>query len=174
MKILISILLISLSLLARSNPFESTDTYKEKRDQLLQAEKNKQNHIVNTQELIQNQENTFEKLNNIKNYNNKILPFVNIITNLNSITINVKQKYKLINQDIDLENKKLIFDFKGVTNFYTKREQLKHAYFKSITIGCHKKKEYFRIVIELKNNIMHYQDIIDTKRNAVTIKYIHN
>jgi len=165
MKIIITILFIGLSLYARSNPFESTDTFKEKK-----------NHIIN-QLQEKNQPITIKSSLSIKkgcndSYNYKLLPFITVNTNIDSFIVNIKKKYKLINQDIDLENKKLIFDFKGKTNFYTKREKLCHKYFKSFSIGCHKKEQYFRVVVELNEDVLSYKDIIDTKNNSIIIKYI--
>ena len=182
MKIFISILLVSLSLFARINPFESTDTFEEKKNKLLEIQKQQ---TVTTQEIPEEiiieekkpiiiRNPLFIKDGCKENYNYKILPFITINTNIDSIKIDIKQKYKLINQDIDISNKKLVFDFKGKTNFYTKRKTLCHKYFKSFAIGSHNKKNYFRIVIELNDDVMRYEDKINTKNNSVVIKYLNN
>ncbi|MEA2049539.1 MAG: AMIN domain-containing protein [Campylobacterota bacterium] len=173
MKIFISTVLVSLSLLARTNPFESTDTFEEKKNRLLAEQLQKEN-ITNKKPIKEDlQKKVYTSKKGCKdNYIYDILPFIKVTTTPNSLNLSIKQKYTLLNQDIDQENKKLIFDFKGKTNFYTKREVLCHKYFKTFAIGCHKKKNYFRIVIDLKEDVLNYKDIIDTKKNNLQIQYI--
>ena len=183
MKIFISTILISLSLFARLNPFESTDTFEEKKNKLLASQLEEKES--DDQQIIKEIIITEPKSVIIKNplfiedgcnetYSYNLLPFISIGTSIDSFVIDIKQKYKLINQDVDIKNKKLVFDFKGKTNFYTKREVLCHKYFKSFAIGCHRKENYFRIVIELKDDVLKYHEKIDSKTNSILIKYINN
>ena len=105
-----------------------------------------------------------------KSVNYKILSFINATTTSDTLVINIDKKYKLKNQDILHKNKKFVFDFIGSVNMYTKRVELNHKYFDSITIGSHIKKNFFRVVIVLHDVIVNYEENIDN--STITIKKI--
>ncbi|MEA3384421.1 MAG: AMIN domain-containing protein [Campylobacterota bacterium] len=182
MKILISVIFISLSLFARVNPFEPTDTFEEKKNKILetkynQTEKYNVEEVEIESELVIPDEVIIKKELQVKDgcddsYVYDILPFVKVSTDIESISFKIKSKYKLMNQDLYTKNRKLVFDFKGKTKFYTKRKALCHKYFKSFAIGCHREKNYFRIVIELNDKLANYKDIVNIQENVVTIKFI--
>lgn len=106
-------------------------------------------------------------------YNNyDILPFVTANISDDTLNIKVDKKYKLLNQDMNPKEKKFVFDFKGKVNIYTKRKSFDNPSFTSITVGSHKEKNFFRIVVVLKDDIQSYQESINNKDSIVTIKKI--
>ena len=103
-------------------------------------------------------------------YTLNILPFITINSTQKSFQLQVKKPYKLINQDINKKKRKFIFDFSGHASFYTKRKVMCHPYFESLTIGTHLKKNFFRVVIVVRENILNYKETIDAKNGTVSIK----
>lgn len=98
------------------------------------------------------------------------LEFVSFKVYEDHMTINVEQLYKLLNVDVLKPSNKFLFDFKGHTDFYTKRKVLdNHPLFKSIAIGNHPQKGYFRIVIETNGDIKDFKEDIDVKNGIITI-----
>ncbi len=187
MKIVISTVLLSLLLFARINPFESTDTFEERKNKLLESQVQENEVIINTpvekiipiEEVNESEPIVVKKELQVQDgcnesYVYNLLPFILVSTSKDSFMVKIKDKYKLINQDINIQDKKLVFDFKGKTNFYTKREKLCHKYFKSFAIGCHRDKNYFRVVLDLKEDVLKYQDKIDNENNTIVIEYIGN
>lgn len=125
------------------------------------------------QQLLQNlieQKKLEEKKRIEKSINYDILSFINATTTSDTLVIKIDKKYKLKNQDILHKNKKFVFDFIGSINMYTKRVELEHKYFESITIGSHMKKNFFRVVIVLHDVIVNYEENIDN--STITIKKI--
>ena len=176
--IFISIISIALSLdlYARENPFEPTETFIQIQKQYINAHENQEQEHEKIeyeedkekQELLIKQPIKQIKLKKKeKSITYNILSFVNATTTSNTLTINVDNKYKLKNQDILHKNKKFVFDFIGSVNIYTKKVNLEHPYFESITIGSHIEKNFFRIVIKLKENIKNYAEHID--KSIITI-----
>ncbi|MEA3314715.1 MAG: AMIN domain-containing protein [Campylobacterota bacterium] len=108
--------------------------------------------------------------NNIKYY--KIYSFIKANTNNNILTIDIDDKYKLINQDLNHKSRKFIFDFSGTINMYTKRVLLKNSPFKSITIGTHKKENFFRVVVALNDKLKYYQEDMDIDNSIIKIEKI--
>jgi len=102
--------------------------------------------------------------------NFRILPYVKIYVLNDVITIKVDPQYKLLNQDILRPNKKLLFDFEGNVSFYTIRKDIISEDFKSLTVGTHKEENFFRVVIDLPEDIINYIETIDSKNNTITIK----
>lgn len=101
--------------------------------------------------------------------NFKILPFVKIYVVNDVLTIKVDKKYKLLNQDILKPVKKLLFDFKGKVSFYTVRKDIVSESFKSLAVGTHMEENYFRVVIDLPEDIINYIEKIDSKNGIITI-----
>ena len=101
--------------------------------------------------------------------NFKILPFVKIYVVNDVLTIKVDTKYKLLNQDILKPVKKLLFDFKGKESFYTIRKDIMSENFKSLAVGTHMKENFFRVVIDLPYDIIHYTEKVDSKNGIITI-----
>ena len=101
-----------------------------------------------------------------------ILPFVTINSDSNNFQLKIKKPYKLINQDINRKKRKFIFDFAGHASFYTKRKTMCHPYFESLTIGTHLKKNFFRVVIVVRENILNYKETIDANNGTISIEKI--
>ncbi len=90
-----------------------------------------------------------------KEYKYNLLSFVkiNIINNI----LNIKTKYKLKKAFILEEENKIVFDFDGKMNFYTKRQVLSsHEDFEKIAIGAHPEDDFFRVVIQTKPCVCDY------------------
>lgn len=94
-----------------------------------------------------------------------ILPFVDIEYNDDKLMIKtdseISRKFTL-----DKDNK-IIIDYKAKKNFYTKREILESKSFKKITIGNHKKEQYYRVVIELSSKPSNFE--VTYKDKLITI-----
>jgi hypothetical protein len=105
---------------------------------------------------------------NIKNY--KVLPFVTIQTTDDTLMVIVDKKFRLINQDILKKQKKFLFDFKGHTSFYTIRKKLDHVNFKAYSVGTHKEKGFFRVVIDLPSETQNYKESVDTNEGIIKIQ----
>lgn len=101
--------------------------------------------------------------------NFKILPFVKIDVVNDVLTIKVDTKYKLLNQDILKPVKKLLFDFQGKVSFYTIRKDIISEDFKSLAVGTHMENNFFRVVIDLPEDIINYTEKIDAKQGIITI-----
>ena len=99
----------------------------------------------------------------------KILPFVKIDVVNDILTIKVDKKYKLLNQDILKPVKKLLFDFQGKVSFYTIRKDIISEDFKSLAVGTHMEENFFRVVIDLPEDIINYTEKIDSKKGIITI-----
>ena len=102
--------------------------------------------------------------------NFKVLPFVKIFVVNDILTIKVDKKYKLLNQDILKPNKKLVFDFEGKASFYTIRKEIISESFKSFAVGTHIEENFFRIVIDVPYDIIHYNEKIDSQNGIITIE----
>lgn len=207
---LICCLLVS-GLDARENPFEPTDTYKEKQVEYLKQLELEQQREKKLQEQMEMQEQALlekekeiedlelqrqeelrrieelktqsamleqeqkQKLLQIKQeqmaqknrYN--VLPFVHIEANDASLTIYVDTKFKLINQDILKPQKKILYDFKGYTSFYTIKKTLQSAAFKSFAVGTHRAKGFFRVVIDLNDTTSNYTEAINPQEGKIVI-----
>jgi hypothetical protein len=209
--IIISLLCI-VELSARENPFEPTDTYKEKQIEYLkqleleeQEEKKLQEQMQMQEQAMIQREKELEDLELLKQeelrkieslkaqravlekeqkqklfqiqqkqmiqknqYN--VLPFVHIEEEGDdTLTIYVDRKFPLINQDILPKRQKMLFDFKGHTSFYTINKKLKSDAFKGFSVGTHKKKGFFRVVIELNDVPKTYMEKVDTNQGKITI-----
>ncbi|GGD41489.1 hypothetical protein GCM10012288_14520 [Malaciobacter pacificus] len=95
----------------------------------------------------------------------KILPFVDIEYNDEKFMIktdsDISRKFTL-----DKDNK-IIIDYKAKKNFYTKRDTLESKSFKKITVGNHKKENYYRVVIELNSKPSNFE--VTYKDKLITI-----
>lgn len=99
----------------------------------------------------------------------KILPFVKIEFNDNRLIINASE-YKVFKKFSIAKENKLIIDYKAKINFYTKREDIDSKNFKKISVGNHKSKGYFRVVIELDDKPSKYD--VSYENNLITISKI--
>jgi len=100
----------------------------------------------------------------------KILPFVHISLLQESLEIFIDKRYKLINQDILEDQKKFLFDFRATESFYTVRKKLKNKNFKSLSVGTHMEKNFFRVVVTLKDDILQYRESINDNKNYIKIE----
>ena len=131
---------------------------KKQEQELLKLDKAKK------QKLLQmNKEKTVQK----NRYN--VLPFVDIEANDNTLVLYVDTKFKLINQDILQNRKKILYDFRGYASFYTIKKRLDSKAFKAFVVGTHKKKGFFRVVIEVNDPTSTYSETINTKEGKITL-----
>lgn len=152
--------------LAKQKAKEQLIAKKKLEEEKLEQEKIKQQLL---KKLIE--EKIFEeKKKKEKSIKYDILSFLNATTKSDRLIINIDKKYKLKNQIINHKNHKFVFDFNGTIDMYTKRVKLEHPYFESITIGSHKKDNFFRVVVVLKDIVSNYEENIDN--SIITIKKI--
>jgi hypothetical protein len=193
--ILIFIVTLSLNLFARMNPFEATNTFNEQKANYaeeqnkiqLQKIQNEQKQLKKELFLMKKQNaeaNKIAKELKIQTEINKkvkklakkesfsLLPFVKIEIYKGILTIIVDKKYKLLNQDILKKERKILFDFKGNISFYTIRKNIKHKDFKSFAIGTHRRKNFFRVVIDLSDDLIQYTEKVNGKKGVITIKHL--
>jgi len=102
--------------------------------------------------------------------NFKVLPFVKIRIENEIITIKVDPKYPLLNQDVLKPKKKFLFDFKGNVSFYTIRKDIISENYQSFAVGTHMEKNFFRVVINLTDEMIHYKETIDSKNGIITLQ----
>ena len=217
MKILFSFLflLLGLSLFARENPFEATETFEQKKQEYLkrieaekeaqakaqeaiekekelqklaeqlekekaekqrleklameEEEKRKALELQKQQEMLAQQKAAEEeKERNAIKYNP--LNFVKFTVYESSLVIHIDETYNLLNVDILKDSNKFLFDFEAHADFYTKRMVLdNHPLFKSIAIGNHPKKGFFRVVIAVNGDIDGFKEKVETQKGTVTI-----
>ena len=63
-----------------------------------------------------------------------------------------------------------MFDFKGNVSFYTVRNTIVSEDFDSFAVGTHMEKNFFRVVVNLTENIEKYEETIDSKKGTITIR----
>lgn len=102
--------------------------------------------------------------------NFKVLPFVKIHIKNDVLTIKVDPKYPLLNQDLLKPVKKFLFDFKGNVSFYSIRKDIVSEDYQSFAVGTHMEKNFFRVVINLTDEMIKYTETIDSKNGIITIK----
>lgn len=106
----------------------------------------------------------------IKSYKYNLLDFVKI--DILSDIMSIDTKSKLITHFILKDENKIVFDFVGAQNFYTKRESLSsHQDFKKLIVGAHPKYKYFRVVIQTSTDVKGYKTIVE-KSGLITITKI--
>ena len=164
MKILFLIIMFTLSLVARENPFKPTQTFLE----LKNKDQNK-SISVSSSELNTTVSMDLNKSNK-KLYQYTPLKGVSLSQDDTIIKLQVDRKYPLIQQIISDDNTKFVFDFKGRYTFYTIRKKLKSDYFISYALGTHLEDNFFRVVIKVKNNIDDYKTIQENN-NTIVIQY---
>lgn len=178
MKILTLLIFITLSLFSRENPFEPTQEYNDKKNQLLEQQKMIiDEDIKDTRVSEVNQTNkTVSNVATVKDgckssYKFTPLSFMEVSLVKDKIRLVVDKKYPMINQDIHSDIKKFVFDFKSKESFYTIKENLCNNYIKSFSVGSHFERGYFRVVIETTKQLEEYIDQIDPKNNIIEINY---
>jgi hypothetical protein len=165
--------ILNLNLFARVNPFEPTDTFNQMQAQYnLTQEQQELMHQEIEDKQIEEKQIEEKKVIVEKSTKYNILKFINASSTNNSLIININSKYKLINQDIIYKKNKFVFDFGGTINMYTKKKRLKHSAFKSIVVGSHMKKKFFRVVVSLTDKISKYEESIDIDNSIITIRKI--
>ena len=98
-------------------------------------------------------------------YEKEILPFVKV--EYDNDKIDIHSDYKVSKKLTLPGKKKIILDYTAKKNFYTVREKLESTSFLGITVGNHKKDNYFRIVIDLSQLPENYE--VSYNDNKVTI-----
>jgi hypothetical protein len=182
MKTILLSLLLSISLFGRLNPFETTEIFNEQRLSLLESlektkEIKKEKKIVKEKkQKIVKSKKQIEKKDIVKATSPKIverfkvLPYVKIYVENNILTIKVDKKYPLINEEFLKEENKIFFDFKGKPSFYTIKKDVISEDFKSFAVGTHRKKNFFRVVVELSDSLINYKEKIDPISRVITIQ----
>ena len=99
----------------------------------------------------------------------KILPFVTIDTDFNSLKVLSRPKYNIVTYHVLKDKNKIAFDFLADVWFYTRYKKLDAPHFDAYTLGNHKNKKFFRVSITLKEDITNYKVVLDN--NIATIKY---
>jgi len=165
MKSIFFIMLFSIILVARENPFEPTQTFLEltKKDlNITTTPKDINKSIITKKEKLILQPTEIFSYNPLKG--------IRIILEDNQIKLMIKKEYKLLQQIISDDNTKFVFDFKGKLTFYTIRKNLDNKYFNSYILGTHLEDNFFRLVIKVNKNIKEY-NITKLKDNILLIKY---
>ena len=99
----------------------------------------------------------------------KILPFITIDTDFNSLTISSRPKYSIVTYHVLKEKNKIAFDFLADVWFYTRYKKLDAPHFDAYTLGNHKSQKFFRVSITLKEDITKYKVMLNN--NIATITY---
>ena len=174
-------LVLTLNLSARENPFEATQAYTEEAARILeqnetivQEAKKKLTPILEIKENKKNEENKviyvkprtdIEENINLNMQKKILIDFIHINYNNDKLTIHTKD---IILKKFTLEKEnKLVIDYKAKKNFYTKREFLDSQNFKKITLGNHKKENFYRVVILLSKKPSNYK--VQYKDKILTI-----
>ena len=85
----------------------------------------------------------------------KPLPYVEISYNDNSLSINTNYEMK---KSFNLESEnKIIVDFEATKKFTTKKNELSSENFKTVVIGNHQEKNFFRVVVKTSNKPSSYK-----------------
>ena len=142
---------------------------KQQQQELQQMKEQKEQELLKIEEMKKQKllQMKKEKMAQKNKYN--ILPFVHIEANNDTLVLYVDTKFKLINQDILKDRKKILYDFRGYTSFYTIHKNLESDSFKAFSVGTHKKKGFFRVVIEVNDATSTYIENINTKEGKITI-----
>ena len=98
-------------------------------------------------------------------YEKEILPFVKV--EYDNDKIDIISEYKVSKKLTLPGKKKIILDFTAKKNFYTVRENLQSTSFLKITVGNHKKDNFFRVVVDLALLPENYE--VSYNDNKVTI-----
>lgn len=188
------IFLFILSLEARENPFEESETFKYEKSLIKEIktedlinkieEQNQQKEakdILQIQKEVEKHESINKSLEKIipiikpkeevqntqKLTTKKIFSFIKISYNDDKIILESKNKLKKI-FTIPIENK-IVVDYRAYKNFYTKRVDLDSKIFSKITIGNHKERRYYRAVIKVISTPKDYK-IIRQKNKIIISK----
>jgi hypothetical protein len=193
-------ILFTVSLFARENPFEPTDHFieqkqlilKKNEQEKLKKEQEEKDRITMQKVEAQINANQKAKVTPVKldavsttkvgkevetkpyipaiQENFQVLPFVKISILNDVLTLKVDPKYQLLNQDILKPVKKFLFDFQGKESFYTIRKEILSKDYKSFAVGTHKEEKFFRVVIDLTDEMISYTETIDSKNGIITIR----
>jgi hypothetical protein len=159
-----------LELLAQQEAEEKAEQLRLQQEQAIQLEKQRKLAEEQAAKLIKVVEKKEEVVVPKDSY--KILPFVNIKVSDDELEVFIDKRYKLINQDILEDQKKFLFDFRATESFYTVRKILKSKDFKSFAVGTHMEKNFFRVVVELNDNVSKYKEYINSNTSYIKIKKI--
>lgn len=89
------------------------------------------------------------------NGTNTVLPF--LILELSDKELQLKTKYKVFRK-FNLETqKKIVLDFRGDVEFYTRTKTLDSKLFDSLMLGNHAPDSFFRVVVVVKDNPDKYE-----------------
>lgn len=155
----IVLMMATLTLNARENPFIPTKSYVEKKAEMI--DENYQYEMIDgtdTDEEIEiNPVVKMDKEAKVKtvdpmektlsNGKHNFLSFVILEVNDNSLTIT---SHNQLIKKFDLnykDTRKIVFDFKSSKGFFSKKALLNSMNFKEIAIGAHPEKGYYRIAI---------------------------
>lgn len=91
----------------------------------------------------------------------KVLPFLTIEVNKNDIKIISSKKYRIFRHIKLKKSQKVVIDFTGKASFYTKKKDINTVAFKSYRVGNHKKENFFRVAIDIKQDLKYYKLIME-------------
>ncbi len=156
----ILLLILSTSLLARENPFIPTNAYEEEKARIIE---------INEVEPIEEQQVVYVKPKLDVISKKELLPFITI--EYNNDKIDIYSKYKVTKKITLPREKKIILDYNSKESFYTIRELLNSTNFPKITVGSHKKNNFFRVVVELIKMPENYKVNYDNDKVTIVKLY---
>ncbi len=140
---IILLLLLTISLYGRENPFEPTQAFLDEKAQIVEKEEalKEESIVLSTYEPL--------KFLTIDIYKKKIT----------ILTSNAKlfRHFKLKGEN------KIVLDYVKSRKFLTKRLKVDNSFIKAITIGDHPKENYFRVVLTIPKKFKFYN--LDYKEN---------
>ncbi len=156
------ILLIStLTLNARENPFIPTQSYVDKKAEMVdesyiyEVTSQRDDHMAKA--MMKSPKESMMMADNMEsemmlaNGRHNILP--HIVLNISDETFTIMTKSQLLKKfDLNYKGtKKIVFDFKSSKGFYTKRANLGAYNFKNLIIGAHPMDGFYRIAISVED-----------------------
>lgn len=163
-KIFILSFFLVINLVARENPFEPTNAFKEEKARLMEIQEeneSKEKILITPKITIEEPTPIDDNISIEKIY----LPFVHVKYSDEMFEIN--SKYSVTKRVVLPNKKKMILDYDAKEDFYTIREDLKSLNFQKIAIGNHDKYGFFRIVIELEKMPENYKIIYNDNKTTI-------
>lgn len=173
---LIILIIASITLNARENPFIPTKSYIEKKaeiiDESYQYETNEKDSVPEeidsikeememVQEVNMEEPKRKETQNILHSGKHNFLSFV--ILEVSDDTLSITTHNQLLKKfDLNYKDtKKIVFDFKNSKGFYSKKSYLDSMNFKYISIGAHPKEGYYRIAISVEDIPSNYDVVYE-------------
>lgn len=143
---IILLVLLTVALYGRENPFEPTQSFLDEKAQIVENEELKKEETIVL--------SSFEPLK-----------FLTIDVYKNKVTI-LSSNAKLLKHFKLKDENKIVIDYRKSRNFFTKRFKVENGFVESIAIGDHPKGNYFRVVLTISKKFKFYQlDYTESKNN---------